>query len=85
MKSRARLTLTFDDDERARAVEGAVAPDDERSVRTRRRGRTVTAVAAADGPMSLLHALDGYLASVSAAERTSREARPRGRTRRRRG
>ena len=84
MKSSARLTLGFDDLDSARAVAAAVAVDDDGYVRTTRRGRTLIAEAAADGPMSLLHTLDEYLACISVAERTSKAARPRGRTRRRR-
>ena len=84
MKSSARLTLGFDDVDSARAVAAAVAVDDDGYVRTTRRGRTLIAEAAADGPMSLLHTLDEYLACISVAERTSKAARPPGRTRRRR-
>ena len=84
MKSSARLTLGFDDLDSARAVAAAVAVDDDGYVRTTRRGRTLIAEAAADGPMSLLHTLDEYLACISVAERTSKAARPRGRTRPRR-
>jgi len=84
MKSSARLTLGFDDLDSARAVAAAVAVDDDGYVRTTRRGRTLIAEAAADGPMSLLHTLDEYLACISVAERTSKAARPRERTRRRR-
>ena len=84
MKSSARLTLGFDDVDSARAVAAAVAVDDDGYVRTTRRGRTLIAEAAADGPMSLLHTLDEYLACISVAERTSKAARPRERTRRRR-
>ena len=84
MKSTARLTLEFEDLAIAEAVAEAVAVDDEGYIRTARRGRTILAEAADDGPMSLLHTLDDYLACVSVAERTAREARPRGRGRRRR-
>ena len=84
MKSSARLTLGFDDVSEALAVAEAVAVDDDGYVRTTRRGRTLIAEAAADGPMSLLHTLDEYLACISVAERTSKAARPRERTRRRR-
>jgi hypothetical protein len=82
MKSAARLTLEFDDVDSARAIAAAVAIDDDRYIRTTRRGRTLMAEAAADGPMSLLHTLDDYLACISVAERTAKEAHPRGRTRR---
>jgi len=84
MKSAARLNLGFADVDTARAIAVAVAVDDDRYIRTTRRGRTLTAEASADGPMSLLHTLDEYLACISVAERTSKEARLRGRTRRRR-
>ena len=84
MKSSARLTLGFDDLDSARAVAAAVAVDDDGYIRTTRRGRTLIAEAAADGPMSLLHTLDEYLACISVAERTSKAARPPGRTRPRR-
>ena len=84
MKSSARLTVGFDDVDSARAVAAAVAVDDDGYVRTTRRGRTLIAEAAADGPMSLLHTLDEYLACISVAERTSKAARPPGRTRPRR-
>jgi hypothetical protein len=84
MKSSARLTLGFDDLDSARAVAAAVAIDDDGYIRTTRRGQTLIAEAAADGPMSLLHTLDEYLACISVAERASEAARPRGRTRRRR-
>ena len=85
MKSTARLTLTFGDPTTARAIEAAVSVDDEGYIKTTRRGRTVVAEATAEGPMQLLHTLDDYLACVSVAERTAREARPRGRARRARG
>ena len=84
MKSSARLTLGFDDLDSARAIAAAVAVDDDGYIRTTRRGRTLMAEAAADGPMSLLHTLDEYLACISVAERTSKAAGPPGRTRRRR-
>ena len=84
MKSSARLTVGFDDVDSARAVAAALAVDDDDYIRTTRRGRTLIAEAAADGPMSLLHTLDEYLACISVAERTSKAARPPGRTRRRR-
>jgi len=84
MKSAARLTLGFDDIESALAVAAAVAIDDDRYIRTTRRGRNLIAEATADGPMSLLHTLDDYLACISVAERTAKEARPRERARRRR-
>ncbi len=83
MKARARLTLTFEDPLTARAIAASVSMDDQGYIRTTRRGRTITADAAAESPMSLLHTLDDYLACVSVAERTTGEARPRGRTRRR--
>ena len=82
MKSRARLTLTFEDAKTAEAIAASVSLDDEGYIRTTRRGRTITAEAAADGPMSLLHTLDDYLACLSVAERTTKEARPRARARR---
>ena len=84
MKSAARLTLEFDDADSARAIVAAVAIDDDGYIRTTRRGRILIAEATADGPMSLLHTLDDYLACISVAERTAKEARPRGRARRRR-
>ena len=84
MKSRAQLTLTFDDAATAEAVASSVSLDDEGYIETTRRGRTITATATADGPMSLLHTLDDYLACVSVAERTAHEARPPERARRRR-
>jgi len=84
MKSSARLTVGFDDVKEARAVADAVAVDDDGYIRTTRRGRTLIAEAAADEPMSLLHTLDEYLACINVAERTSKAARPPGRTRRRR-
>src|SRR2546425_11449537 len=84
MKARAQLQLTFDDAATAEAVASSVSLDDEEYIDTARRGRTITARATADSPMSLLHTLDDYLACVSVAERTAREARPPGRARRRR-
>ncbi len=84
MKARVQLQLTFDDASTAEAVASSVSLDDEGYIETTRRGRTITARATADGPMSLLHTLDDYLACVSVAERTAREARPPGRARRRR-
>jgi hypothetical protein len=84
MKTTARLTLTFGDAAQAESIASAVALDDAGYIRTTRRGRTLEAAATADGPMSLLHTLDDYLACVSVAERTTEEARPRGRARRRR-
>ena len=82
MKSSARLTLEFEDADSARAIAAAVALDDDDYIRTTRRGRTLIAEATADGPMSLLHTLDDYLACISVAERTAKEARPRERARR---
>ncbi len=82
MKARAQLRLTFEDAATAEAVASSVSLDDEGYIETRRRGRAITAEATADGPMSLLHTLDDYLACVSVAERTAREARPRERARR---
>jgi hypothetical protein len=84
MKSVARLTLSFDDAATAEMIVAAVTLEDESYIRTTRRGRTLTAEATADGPMSLLHTLDDYLACLSVAERTATEARPRARARRRR-
>ena len=84
MKTTARLTLTFADAAEARVIAAAVALDDSGYIRTALRGRILVASASADGPMSLLHTLDDYLACVSVAERTTEEARPRGRARQRR-
>ena len=84
MRARATLTLRFADAATAKAVAQSVSLDDEGYIRTRRNGATITATAAAEGAMGLLHTLDDYLACVSVAERTAEEARPRGRTRRRR-
>jgi hypothetical protein len=84
MKARARLLLAFPDGSTAAAVAAAVSPDDDGFIRTRRSGKTLHAEASADSPMSLLHTLDDYLACISVAERTALEARPPGRTRRRR-
>ena len=84
MKVRAQLHLTFDDAATAKSVASSVSLDDDGYIETTRRGRTITARAAADSPMSLLHTLDDYLACVSVAERSAREARPPGRARRRR-
>ena len=77
MKARATLTLKFADARTAKAVADSVSPEDEGYIRTRRSGATITATAAADGPMPLLHTLDDYLACVSVAERTTEAARPR--------
>ncbi len=85
MKSRARLTLTFEDAAQARTVAESVSLDDQGFVRTRRRGPTIHAEADADSARSLLHTLDDYLACVSVAERAVRVARPRARGRRRPG
>jgi hypothetical protein len=85
MKSSARLTLEFEDADAAKAIAAAVEIDDDGYVRTTRRGRTLVAEATADAPMSLLHTLDDYLACVSVAERTAKEALPPGRGRPRRG
>jgi hypothetical protein len=82
MKSRARLTLAFEDVATAEAVAASISLDDDGYIRTERRGRTIIAEASADSTMSLLHTLDDYLACVSVAERTAGEARPRGRARR---
>ncbi len=84
MRAHATLTIRFPDAATAKAVAGSVSLDDQGYIRTRREGATITATAAADGAMSLLHTLDDYLACVSVAERTAEAARPRGRTRRRR-
>ncbi len=83
MKARARLTLAFEDAATAAAVAASVSLDDDRYIRTARRGRTITAEATAENPMSLLHTLDDYLACISVAERTTGEAPPRARARRR--
>ena len=82
MKSFARLRLSFEDAATAEALAASVSLDDEGYIKTTRRGRTLTAEASADGPRSLLHTLDDYLACISVAERTAKEARPRGRARR---
>ncbi len=79
MKSVARLTVTFDDAATAEAIAASVSLDDPSYIRTTRRGRTITAMADADSPMSLLHTLDDYLACLNVAERTVAAARPRGR------
>ncbi len=84
MKARVQLTLRFDDAATAEAVASSVSMDDEGYIETARRGRTITAKATADDPMRLLHTLDDYLACVSVAERTVREARLPERARRRR-
>ncbi|HYM39182.1 MAG TPA: KEOPS complex subunit Pcc1 [Thermoplasmata archaeon] len=84
MKARASLTLTYADAAQAQAVAKSVSLDDEGYIRTHRKGATITATATADGPLSLLHTLDDYLACITVAERTVEAARPRGRTRRRR-
>src|SRR6266568_1980838 len=84
MKARARIVLTFADMATAKAVAKSVSLDDEGYIRTTRRGRTITAVANADGTLRLLHTLDDYLSCLGVAERTAREARPRGRAPRRR-
>ena len=85
MKSRATLTLAFNDAAMAQAIAESVARDDDRFIRTVRRGQTLSAEAVADGPMSLLHTLDDYLACISVAERTAEVARPPGRRQRHRG
>ncbi|HKZ48361.1 MAG TPA: KEOPS complex subunit Pcc1 [Thermoplasmata archaeon] len=84
MKSSARLTMTFADAATAKAVTDSVSLDDEGYIRTRRSGKTITAEARADSPLSLLHTLDDYLACISVAERTAEAARPRAHGRRRR-
>ena len=84
MKARARLELRFRDHATAEAVAASVRLDDEGYIRTRRKGATLSAEASAEGPMSLLHTLDDYLACVSVAERTAEAARPPARARRRR-
>lgn len=83
MKSRATVTLRFRDAATAKAVADSVSPEDAGYIRTTRKGATITATAAADAPLSLLHTLDDYLACVSVAERTTEAARPRARTPRR--
>ena len=77
MRARATLTLKFADARTAKAIVDSVSLDDQGYIRTRRSGATITAAAAADGPMSLLHTLDDYLACGSVAERTTETARPR--------
>ena len=84
MKSRATLTLTFPDAATAKAVAASVSLEDQGYIRTRRQGAVITATAAAEEPMRLLHTLDDYLACITVAERTTETARPRGRTPRRR-
>src|SRR2546428_13568555 len=84
MKARAHLTLAFEDAATAAAVAASVSLDDDGYIRTASRGRTITAEATAENPMSLLHTPDDDLAGISGAERTTREARARARARRRR-
>ena len=77
MRARATLTLKFADARTAKAIVDSVPRAGRGYTRARRSGATITAAAAADGPMSLLHTLDDYLACVSVAERTTETARPR--------
>jgi len=77
MRAHATIVMKFLDAATAKAVAASVALDDEGYIRTRRSGATITATATADGPMSLLHTLDDYLACVSVAERTAGVAHPR--------
>ena len=77
------MSLRFRDAAAAKAVADSVSLDDAGYIRTTRKGATITATAAADGPLPLLHTLDDYLACVSVAERTAEAARPHARTRRR--
>ena len=82
MRSRATVTLRFRDAATAKAVAQSVSLDDEGYIRTTRKGATITATAAAEETLSLLHTLDDYLSCVSVAERTAETARLHARTRR---
>jgi len=66
---RCVLELTFPDEARARAVHGALAPDDAGFVRARVEGSRLVAETEAATPMKLLHTIEDYLACVAVAEK----------------
>ena len=72
---RCVLELAFADEAEARAVAGALAPDDAGFVRARVEGRRVVAEIEARSPMSLLHTIEDYLACVAVAEKAVGAAR----------
>jgi hypothetical protein len=75
LKSRAALSLKFDDGAEASAVASALKIDDEGFIKTELKGNEVIASAEAKDPMSLLHTLDDWLACATAAEKAVKESR----------
>ena len=69
------LELDYVDEAEARAVRGAIVPDDAGFVRSRVEGSRLVAEMEAASPMSLLHTLEDYLACVAVAEKAARAAR----------
>ena len=69
------LELEYPDEARARAVHGALAPDNAPYVTARVEGSRVIAEATAENPMSLLHTIEDYLACVAVAEKAAGAAR----------
>lgn len=74
MKLTGRIELRYDSPAMAEAVRAALAPEDEAFVDARVEGAVLRVRAEADAPEGLLRTLDDYLACVSAAESTLREA-----------
>ena len=66
---RCVLEVAYPSEARARAVHGALAPDNATFVRARCEGPRLIAEAAADTPLALLHTLEDYLACLAVAEK----------------
>ena len=63
------LEFDYADEARARAVHGALAPDNVPYVTAHVEGTRVIAQATAQTPMSLLHTIEDYLACLAVAEK----------------
>jgi hypothetical protein len=68
------LEFEYGDEATARAVHGALAPDNAPHVRARVEGSRVIAEAEAQTPMSLLHTVEDYLACLAVAEKAVQAA-----------
>jgi hypothetical protein len=66
---RVRLALQFRTAEQARRAAAALEPDNEGFIKTKLKGRTLTAEAGAGSIPAILHTLDDYLACLSVAAR----------------
>lgn len=68
MDLRANLTLEYGTEEEAKAVAGALHPDNEGFVKAVVEGKVIKAVVSSDTASSLRHTLDDFLACVKVAE-----------------